>query len=84
MSTTTAPPLLDVRRIYAEPAALESPRGQQVVGRWPGAEIVEVASHWQIPELHGDEANVRRWVRIKREALVLGVVALVLLVGLLI
>ena len=73
MCTTTAPPLLDVRRIYAEPAALVSPRGQQVVGRWPQAEIVEVASHWQIPELHGDEANVRRWVRIKREALVLGV-----------
>lgn len=75
-STTTSSatvPLLDVRRIYAEPAALASPRGQQVVGRWPGAELVEVASHWQIPELHGDEANVRRWVRIKREALVLGV-----------
>ena len=66
------PALLDVRRIYAEPAALASPRGQQVAGRWPDAEVVEVASHWRIPELHGDEANARRWVRIKREALVLG------------
>ncbi|PPG56450.1 spore photoproduct lyase family protein [Rathayibacter sp. AY2B7] len=65
--------LLDVRRIYAEPAALELPRGQEVVARWPGAEIVPVESHWLIPEVHGDEANVARWVRIKTEALVLGV-----------
>ena len=43
------------------------------MSRWPSAEVVEVASHWQIPELHGDEANVHRWVRIKTEALVLGV-----------
>jgi len=76
--TTTAPttgrrPLLDVRRIYVEPAAAELPRGQQVLQRWPDAERVEVASHWQIPELHGDQANVSRWVRIKTEALVLGV-----------
>ena len=66
-------PLLDVQRIYAEPAALELPRGRQVLQRWPAAEVVEVASHWQIPELHGDQANVARWVRIKTEALVLGV-----------
>ena len=66
-------PLLDVRRIYAEPAALELPRGQQVLQRWPDAEVTEVASHWQIPELHGDQANVARWVRIKTEALVIGV-----------
>lgn len=65
--------LLDVTRIYAEPAAASLPRGQQILARWPAAELVEVASHWQIPELHGDEANVARWVRIKREALVLGV-----------
>ncbi|WP_040337225.1 spore photoproduct lyase family protein [Candidatus Blastococcus massiliensis] len=70
-----APPnrLLQVRRIYAEPAAVDSPRGRQVLGRFPGAEIVEVPSHWQIPELHGNEGNVERWVRVKTETLVLGV-----------
>jgi spore photoproduct lyase family protein len=72
-AATATRPLLDVRRIYAEPAALELPRGQQVLRRWPDAELTEVASHWQIPELHGDQANVARWVRIKTEALVLGV-----------
>ncbi|MCS5713286.1 spore photoproduct lyase family protein [Herbiconiux sp. CPCC 205716] len=72
-SAVRTAPLVDIRRIYAEPAALELPRGRDVVDRWPGAEIVPVASHWQIPEVHGDEANVARWVRIKTEALVLGV-----------
>ena len=66
-------PLIDIGRIYAEPAALDLPRGREMAARWPDAEIVPVESHWRIPELHGDETNVRRWVRIKREALVLGV-----------
>ncbi|TFV52562.1 spore photoproduct lyase family protein [Blastococcus sp. TF02A-35] len=65
--------LLQVRRIYAEPAAADSPRGRQVLGRFPGAEVVEVPSHWQIPELHGNAGNVDRWVRVKTETLVLGV-----------
>src|SRR3712207_6711605 len=65
--------LLDVGRIYYERAAAELPRGQEILARWPDADLVEVESHWRIPELHGDEANVRRWVRIKTEALVLGV-----------
>ena len=65
--------LLDVTRIYYEPAAAELPRGRQVLERWPDATLVPVESHWRIPELHGDETNVDRWVRIKREALVLGI-----------
>ncbi|MFN8074772.1 MAG: spore photoproduct lyase family protein [Kineosporiaceae bacterium] len=68
-----AHPLLDIRRIFAEPAALASARGRQVLDRWPGAEVVEVPSHWDIPELHGNEGNVERWVRVKAETLVLGV-----------
>ncbi|WBU37582.1 spore photoproduct lyase family protein [Homoserinibacter sp. YIM 151385] len=67
-----ARPLLDIRRIYAEEAAANSPRGREIIDRWPEAELVGVDSHWRIPELHGDEANARRWVRIKTEALVLG------------
>ena len=65
--------LLNPRRIYAEPAALALPRGKEVVARFPAAEVVEVESHNRIDELYGDETNVNRWVRIKREALVLGV-----------
>jgi spore photoproduct lyase len=65
--------LLDIRRIYVEPAAADLPRGKAVLARFPDAERVEVDGHQRIPELFGDETNVRRWVRIKREALVLGV-----------
>lgn len=64
--------LLPVREIHAEPAAAASPRGRQVLARFPGARVVEVDSHWRIPGLHGSEGNVERWVRIKGETLVLG------------
>ncbi|MFF3160299.1 spore photoproduct lyase family protein [Streptomyces sp. NPDC003273] len=64
--------LLPVRTVYAEPAAAASPRGRQILARYPGARLVEVESHWRIPELHGDEGNVGRWVRVKGETLVLG------------
>ena len=67
------PPLLDIRRIYLEPAAAELPRGKEILARFPDADRVEIDSHQRIPELYGDETNVRRWVRIKREALVLAV-----------
>jgi spore photoproduct lyase family protein len=72
-STTAAQRLLQVGRIYAEPAARDSTRGQEILARFPDAEIVDVESHWQIPELHGNAGNVERWVRVKTETLVLGV-----------
>ena len=67
------PRLLDVRRLWAEPQALDSPRGQQVRARFPDAEIIPVDSHWKIDELHGNAGNVDRWIRVKTEDLVLGV-----------
>ncbi|MEU3742597.1 spore photoproduct lyase family protein [Streptomyces sp. NPDC032198] len=65
--------MLDVREVYAEPAALDSPRGQQIMARLPGVRVTEVESHWRIPALHGNDGNVARWARIKTETLVLGV-----------
>jgi spore photoproduct lyase family protein len=76
VTATTTPPatrLLQVSRIYAEPEARDSARGRDILARHPGAEVVEVPSHWQIPELHGNAGNVDRWVRVKTETLVLGV-----------
>ncbi|MFJ3876677.1 spore photoproduct lyase family protein [Streptomyces sp. NPDC090077] len=64
--------LLCVREIHAEPAAAASPRGREVLARFPDARIVDVDSHWRIPELHGNEGNAERWVRVKSEVLVLG------------
>ena len=51
---------------------LDHARGREVLARFPDAERVEVASHQAIPGLHGNEGNVERWVRTKRENLVLG------------
>ena len=73
-----APPLdprglLRVRTVYFEPAALDHARGREILARFPDAERVEVASHWNIPGLHGNEGLVRDWVRVKRDVLVLGV-----------
>ncbi|MEV0847199.1 spore photoproduct lyase family protein [Streptomyces sp. NPDC049954] len=65
--------LLDVREVYAEPAALDSPRGRQIMARLPGVRVTEVAGHWGIPSLHGNDGNISRWVRVKTETLVLGV-----------
>ncbi|MFF5083150.1 spore photoproduct lyase family protein [Actinoplanes sp. NPDC000266] len=65
--------MIDISRIYYEAAAAELPRGKEILARFPGATLVEVESHNRIPELYGDESNVNRWVRIKQEALVLGV-----------
>jgi hypothetical protein len=59
--STAAQRLLRVGRIYAEPEARESARGQQILANFPDAEIVEVDSHWKIPELHGNAGNVERW-----------------------
>jgi spore photoproduct lyase family protein len=76
VTAPTTPPatrLLQVSRIYAEPEARDSARGREILARHPGAEVVEVPSHWQIPELHGNAGNVDRWVRVKTETLVLGV-----------
>lgn len=68
----TARRLLPVRTVYAEPAAAASPRGRQILARFPHAEVIEVDSHWLVPGLHGNEGNVDRWVRVKGETLVLG------------
>ena len=67
--------LLDVRRVYVQPAALDHERGRQVLARFPDAERVEVPSHWNIPGLHGNEGLVEDWVRVKRQSLVLGVLS---------
>ncbi|MFF3994743.1 spore photoproduct lyase family protein [Streptomyces cyaneofuscatus] len=65
--------MLNVREVYAESAALASPRGRQILARLPGVPVTEVAGHWRIPSLHGNDGNIARWTRIKTETLVLGV-----------
>ncbi|MBD8907465.1 spore photoproduct lyase family protein [Methylorubrum zatmanii] len=65
--------LIDIDRIFMEPAVADYPRGREILSRFPNAERIAVPSHWNIPELHGNEGSVEDWVRIKRSTLVLGV-----------
>ena len=64
-------PILDVRRIYLEPAVENYARGREILARFPGAERVPVQSHWRIPDLR--EGDPEDWLPRKREVLVLGV-----------
>jgi spore photoproduct lyase len=73
LKAKATPPPLDVVRILIEPAAAEHPRGRQILDRFAQAERVEIASHWNIPNLHGDSDKVEEWVRTKRSVLVLGI-----------
>jgi DNA repair photolyase len=44
---------------------------ENIINRFPNAEIIEVESHWKIPELYSADAS--DWMKIKRETLVLGI-----------
>lgn len=65
--------LLDIRAIYHEPDIWRFPRAKQIFERFPGAELVPVPSHWNIPGLHGNEGSVDDWIANKRNLLILGV-----------
>ncbi len=65
--------LLNINTIYYEQAVLNYSRGQEIFAHYPDAKRIEVASHWNIPELHRNEALVEDWNKVKRDVLVLGV-----------
>ena len=65
--------LLDIHTIYHEPNITQYARAREILARFPDANLIEVPSHWQIPELHGDAAKDADWLGVKRETLVLGV-----------
>ena len=66
------PRQLDIQTIYLEPRVEEYLRGREILARYPGAERVPVTSHWNIPNLHGNQGSAEDWLRIKRNVLVLG------------
>ncbi len=65
--------LLNIDTIYLEPEVPAYERGREILARYPDAQHIEVPSHWQIPELHGNAGLVEDWIKIKRTVLVLGV-----------
>lgn len=73
MITEEKAKITDIGKIYIEPVVRTFERGQQILSNYPNAEIVEVPSHWKIPELHGNEGSINDWIKIKKNILVLGV-----------
>jgi DNA repair photolyase len=66
---------LDFKKIFVQGAIDANPvwraRADEIIRRFPGAEVRPVESHWKIPELFAsDPAD---WMKTKRENLVLGV-----------
>jgi spore photoproduct lyase len=70
--TTLPERLLDIKTIYHEPEIEQYARGREILDRYPTAERIEVPSHQDIPGLYGNAGNVKDWVRVKRDVLVLG------------
>ena len=65
--------LLDINTIYLEPEVRNYKRGLDILEKYPAAKLIEVPSHWKIPELHGFAGSAEDWIKIKRHVLVLGI-----------
>ncbi|WP_207496799.1 spore photoproduct lyase family protein [Aridibaculum aurantiacum] len=65
--------LLNIKEIYLEPEIRKYQRGLDILAKYPGANLIEVPSHWKIPELHGFAGSIEDWTKIKKNVLVLGV-----------
>ncbi len=64
--------LLSVQKVNLEPSVVEYGRGREILARFPYAQRIEVPSHWNIPELHGNTNGVGDWSKTKKAVLVLG------------
>ena len=64
--------LLQIKEIYLEPEVYTYKRGLEILEKYPDAKLIEVASHWKIPELFGFEGSVDDWINNKRHVLILG------------
>jgi spore photoproduct lyase len=53
------------QKIYHEPSVVEYGRGREILARFPDAQRIEVPSHWNIPQLHGDTNGVGDWSKTK-------------------
>lgn len=66
---------IDFKKIYVQDKISDNlvwrARADEIISRFPEAEVVPVASHWKIEELF--DADPSDWMRTKRESLVLGV-----------
>ena len=65
--------LLQIETIYHEPDIEKWARAREILARFPEAQLIEVPSHWQIEQLHGNAEVAADYLHTKRSVLVLGV-----------
>jgi len=65
--------MLDIKKIFLQTKAKRYQRTNEILNKYPKAEIKEVKSHWNIPELNNNPSLVKQWNKVKKEYLVLGV-----------
>jgi DNA repair photolyase len=65
----------DFKKIYVQRSIYDDfiwrQNAENIISRFPNAEITEIESHWKIPELY--DANAAEWMQNKRNVLVLGI-----------
>ena len=59
---TSQSTLLDISKIYIDSKSKNSSVANQVISKFPQAEIVTVKSHWRIPDLNENESLLKRWI----------------------
>jgi spore photoproduct lyase len=64
--------LLSIHEIYLEPSVRDYARGRDILAKYPDAKLIEVPSHWKIPELFGFEGSVEDWLWNKKNIIILG------------
>ena len=65
--------LLQISKMFYDPAALKFERGRVVFANYPDIEKIPVDSHWKIEELNQNPELVEQWNYVKGHYLVLGV-----------
>ena len=65
--------MLDIKKIYLQRKALNYTRTKDILLKYPKAQVTFVDSHWRIPELNQNESLLKKWNKVKKEYLVVGV-----------
>jgi hypothetical protein len=72
MHNKTKEGLLQIKDMYPEPEVREYTSGKEIVEKYKDAKLIEVLSHWRIPDLQGNHGSIQGWTRLKRNVLILG------------
>jgi spore photoproduct lyase family protein len=64
--------IVDPKNIYIQSKAKNTKIANEIIGKFPHANLIEVASHWNIPQLHGNSELASKWFSVKKETLVIG------------